>query len=79
MHLKKVQTFQNISSLNKGMLEDNLVVFRQKRVKPESAITAEHKWHKLIFDPTCNLFQTSLETFKKIRKSVWCICESDDK
>ena len=52
-HLRKgaLQTFHNISSLNKNKLEDILVVFRRKYVKPESTATAKHKWHKLIFDP----------------------------
>ena len=52
-HLRKdaLQTFHNISSLNKNKLEDILIVFRRKYVKPESVATAKHKWHKLIFDP----------------------------
>ena len=52
-HLRKtaLQTFHNISSQNKNKLEDILVVFRRKYVKPESTATAKHKWHKLIFDP----------------------------
>ena len=52
-HLRKgaLQTFHNISSQNKNRLEDILVVFRRKYVKPESTATAKHKWHKLIFDP----------------------------
>ena len=28
-----------------------LIVFRRKYVKPKSQATAEHKWHKLTFDP----------------------------
>ena len=60
-HLRKdaLQTFHNISSLNKNKLEDILVVFRRKYVKPESTATAKHKWHKLIFDPN----QQSLPDF----------------
>ena len=48
-HLRKgaLQTFHNISSQNKNKLEDILVVFRRKYVKPESTATAKHKWHKL--------------------------------
>ena len=46
-----LQTFQNISSSNRQTLEDVLVIFRRKYVKPESQATAKHKWHRLVFDP----------------------------
>ena len=52
-HLRKeaLQTFRNISALNKKTLDDVLIVFRRKYVKPESQATAKHKWHKLTFGP----------------------------
>ena len=52
--LKKgaLQTFKNINSVNRQTLEDVLVIFRRKYVKPESQATAKHKWHRLTFDPT---------------------------
>ena len=52
-HLRKeaLQTFRNISAINKKTLDDVLIVFRRKYVKPESQATAKHKWHKLTFDP----------------------------
>ena len=52
-HLRKeaLQTFRNISASNKKTLDDVLIVFRRKYVKPESQATAKHKWHKLTFDP----------------------------
>ena len=46
-----LQTFRNINSINHQTLEDVLVIFRRKYVKPESQATAKHKWHRLIFDP----------------------------
>ena len=46
-----LQTFRNISSSNRQTLEDVLVIFRQKYVKPESQATAKQKWHRLVFDP----------------------------
>ena len=46
-----LQTFRNISSSNRRTLEDVLVIFRRKYVKPESQATAKHKWHRLVFDP----------------------------
>ena len=53
-HLRKeaLQTFRNISALNKKTLDDVLIVFRRIYVKPESQATAKHKWHKLTFDPS---------------------------
>ena len=46
-----LQTFRNINSTNRQNLEDVLVIFRRKYVKPESQVTAKHKWHRLVFDP----------------------------
>ena len=46
-----LQTFRNISTANRQTLEDVLVCFRRKYVKPESQATAKHKWHRLVFDP----------------------------
>ena len=46
-----IQTFRNINSTNRQTLEDILVIFRRKYVKPESQATAKHKWHCLVFDP----------------------------
>ena len=47
-----LQTFRNINSINRQTLEDVLIIFRRKYVKPESQATAKHKWHRLTFDPT---------------------------
>ena len=46
-----LQTFRNINSTNRQTLEDVLIIFRRKYVKPESQATAKHKWHRLVFDP----------------------------
>ena len=46
-----LQTFRNIHSTNRKTLEDVVVIFRQKYLKPESQATAKHKWHRLVFDP----------------------------
>ena len=46
-----LQNFRKINSINRQTLEDVLVIFRRKYVKPESQATAKHKWHRLIFDP----------------------------
>ena len=62
-HLRKeaLQTFRNISALNKKTFDDVLIVFRRKYVKPESQATAKHKWHKLTFDPNTKSLPDFLE------------------
>ena len=44
-HLRKeaVQTFRNTSASNKKTLDDVLIVFRRKYLKPESQATTKHK------------------------------------
>ena len=63
-HIRNValKTFRNISASNKKTLDDVLIVFRQKYIKPESQVTAKHKWHKFTFDPnTKSLYDLSEE------------------
>ena len=62
-HLRKeaLQTFRNKSASNKKTLNDVLIVFRRKYVKPESQATAKHKWHKLTFDPNTKSLPDFLE------------------
>ena len=49
-HLRKeaLQTFRNISAINKKTLDDVLIVFGRKYVKPEPQATAKHKWQNHI-------------------------------
>ena len=62
-HLRKeaLQTFRKISALNKKTLDDVLIVFPRKYVKPESQATAKHKWHELTFDPNTKSLPDFLE------------------
>ena len=62
-HLRKeaFQTSTKISASNKKTLDDVLIVFRRKYVKPESQATATHKWHKLTFDPNTKSLSKFLE------------------
>ena len=62
-HLRKeaLQTFRNISALNMKTLDDILIVFRRKYVKPESQDTTKHKWHKLTIDPNTKSLPDFLE------------------
>ena len=66
-HLRKeaLQTFRNISAVNRKTLDDVLIVFRRKYVKPESQATAKHKWHKLTFDPNIKSLPDFLEELKE--------------
>ena len=67
-----LQTFRNISSSNRQTLEDVLVIFRRKYVKPESQATAKHKWHRLVFDPnTMKLPDFSRRIKPRSREGVW--------
>ena len=56
-----LQTFRNKSASNKKTLDDVLLLFRRKYVKPESQATAKHKWHKLTFDPSTKSLSDFLE------------------
>ena len=56
-----LQTLRNISALNKKILDDVLIVFQRKHVKPEAQATANHKWHKLTFDPNTKSLPDFLE------------------
>ena len=62
-HLRKEapQAFRNVSACNKKTLNDVLIVFRRKYVKPESQATAKHKWHKFTFDPNTKSLSDFLE------------------
>ena len=46
-----LQTFRKINTINRQTIDDVLVIFPRKYVKPESQATAKHEWHRLIFDP----------------------------
>ena len=72
-HLRKdeLQTFRNISTVNKKTLDDVLIVFRRKYVKPESQATAKHKWHKLTFDPNTKSLPDFLEELNECAEKAF--------
>ena len=72
-HLRKeaLQTFRNISTVNKKTLNDVLIVFRRKYVKPESQATAKHKWHKLTFDPNTKSLPDFLEELNECAEKAF--------
>ena len=46
-----LKTFENIQRTSTTTLEDILVVFYRKYVKPESSASAKHKFNRLMFQP----------------------------
>ena len=66
-----LQTFRNISALNKKTLDDVLIVFRRKYVNPESQATAKHKWHKLTFDPNRKSLPDFLEELNECAEKAF--------
>ena len=72
-HLRKeaLQTFRKISASNKKTLDDVLIVFRRKYVKPESQATAKHKWHKLTFDPNTKSLPDILEELNECAEKAF--------
>ena len=67
---RALQTFRNINSINRKTLEDVLVIFRRKYVKPESQATAKHKWHRLTFDPSTMKLPDFLEELNQVPKKL---------
>ena len=73
-HLQKeaLQTFKNIQRTSRTTLEDVLVIFLRKYVKPQSVATAKHRWHRLTFDPSRQSLPEFLEELHESdRKSIW--------
>ena len=70
-----LQTFKNISSLNRENLTEILNVFRRKHVKPQSMATARHKFQQLLFNPAnqklIDFFGRTPEIGKRSVRS-WC-------
>ena len=56
-----LQIFKNISTANRQTLENVLIIFRLKYVKPESQATAKLTWHLLVFDPNSTKLPDFLE------------------
>ena len=46
-----MKTFKNIQKTSTTTLEDTLVVFRRKNVKPEPSASAKHRFIRLMFQP----------------------------
>ena len=61
-----LQTFRNKIASNKKTLDDVLIVFRRKYVKPES--TAKLKWQKLTSDTNTKSLSDFLEELNECAK-----------
>ena len=66
-----LQTFKNISSLNRENLAEILTVFRRKYVKPQSMATAKDKFQQLVFNPANHKLIDFLHELQKLAKDAF--------
>ena len=65
-----LQTFENITSLNREKLGEILSSFRRKYVKPQSIATAKHKFQRLVFNPATQKLFDFLDELQKLAKDA---------
>ena len=65
-----LQTFKNITSLNRENLGEILTVFRKKYVKPESMATTKHKFQRLVFNSANQKLIDFLDELQKLAKDA---------
>ena len=66
-----LQTFKNITSPSRENLEEILVIFRRKYVKPQSMATAKHKFQKLVFEPSKHKLVDFLDELQRLAKDAF--------
>ena len=66
-----LQTFKNITSLNRENLGEILTVFRRKYVKPQSMVTAKHKFQQLVFNPVNQKLIDFLDELQKLAEDAF--------
>ena len=66
-----LQTFKNITSLNRENLAEILTVFPRKYVKPQSMATAKHKFQRLVFNPANQKLIDFLDELQKLAKDAF--------
>ena len=71
MRGEALQTFKNITSLNREKLEETLTVLRRKYMKPQSMVTAKHKFQRLIFNPANQKLIDFLDAVQKLAKDAF--------
>ena len=64
-----LQTFKNITSPNRENLGEILTLFRRKYVKPQSMVTAKHKFQRLVFNPANQKLIDFLDELQKLAKT----------
>ena len=65
-----IQTFKNITSLNRKNLGEILTVFRSRYVKPQSLATAKHKTQRLVFNPENQKLFGFLDELQELAKDA---------
>ena len=66
-----LQTFKNITSPNRENLGEILTVFRRKDVKPQSMVTAKHKFQRLVFNPANRKLIDFIDELQKMAKDAF--------
>ena len=66
-----LQTFKNITSPNGENLGEIVTVFRRKYVKPQSMVTAKHKFQQLVFNPANQKLTEFLDELQKLAKDAF--------
>ena len=66
-----LQTFRNITTLNRENLGEILTVFSRKYVKPQSITTAKHKFQRLVFNPANQKLIDFLDELQKLAKDAF--------
>ena len=66
-----LQTFKNITSPNRENFGEILTVFLRKYVKPQSMVTAKHKFQKLVFNPANQKLIGFLDELQKLANNAF--------
>ena len=70
-----LQTFKNITSLNRKSLGKILTVFRRKYVKLQSIATTKHKFYRLVFNPANQKLIGFLDELQKLAKVAFGVAD----
>ena len=66
-----LQTFKNIASPKRENLGEILTVLRKKYVKPQSMVTAKHKFQRLVFNPANQKLIDFFDELQKLAKDAF--------
>ena len=66
-----LQTFKNISSTSREKLAEIVTVFRKEYVKPQSMVTAKHKFQRLVFNPANQKLFDFMDELQKLPKDAF--------